>query len=165
MADEWTPGKQLKRWRGELTAAEVAVALGVTTQTVSNWETDRFQPHISKSAQIEDLYGLERGMVAALLQGDKPPPDLIDANAVGIENGRLQWSFRQFVYPEQIPSKHAVGQAHITAESRVSGKGFKSSEAKAHSGIGLEELPADDQEQVLALVRRLRRANGLPEEP
>lgn len=78
-----------------MTAAEAAVALRVTTQTISNWETNRFRPHISKSAEIEDLYGLERGMVAALLQGDRPPADLVEPTAVGIQNGRLRWSARR----------------------------------------------------------------------
>lgn len=53
----------------------------------------------------------------------------------------------------------------ITAEPRLTASGYKSSEAKALSGFGVEELPEEDQEAVRVMVRQLRRARGLPEDP
>lgn len=40
------------------TQEEVALALNVTRQTVSNWETGNAQPSIDKAIEIAKLYGL-----------------------------------------------------------------------------------------------------------
>lgn len=103
MAKEgWTLGVQLKRWRDAsgLRAVEVAAALGVSQQTVSNWEGDVTRPHFRRGAKLENLYGLDTGIVTALLAGAEPPEDAIDPDLVGMRDGQLLWS-RRLVYGDE----------------------------------------------------------------
>lgn len=98
MAEEhrWSIGKQLQRWRkaAGLRAIDVAERLGVTQQTVSNWEVDASRPHISRAHSLEELYGLQSGLVTAILSGASPPPDAPDPELMGIRDGVLLWSGR-----------------------------------------------------------------------
>ena len=46
----------LLRKQNQLTQEEVAVALSVTRQTISNWETDKVKPTIDKVIELSEMY-------------------------------------------------------------------------------------------------------------
>ena len=48
---------KLRKKRG-MSQQEVASALGVTRQTVSNWECDQGAPSLDKAADLARLYGV-----------------------------------------------------------------------------------------------------------
>ena len=46
------------RVNAKMTQAEAAERLGVTIQTILNWEKGRTEPTISQARQIEKVYGI-----------------------------------------------------------------------------------------------------------
>lgn len=67
-------GKQLKdaRTGANLSQAELAGRIGVSRQTVSNWENGRSYPDIGSLIRLSDLYGLS---LDAMLKADRTIPD------------------------------------------------------------------------------------------
>lgn len=63
-------GKKLKeaRTRASMTQEQVADALFVSRQTISNWENERSFPDIVSVVKLSDLYGVS---LDELLKGDK----------------------------------------------------------------------------------------------
>lgn len=61
--------EQLREARKQtnLTQADVAAAIHVSRQTVSNWETGKFYPDIMSVVALSDLYGVS---LDVLLKGD-----------------------------------------------------------------------------------------------
>lgn len=53
-------GQALKRWRADarMTQAQLARALDITQQTVSDWERDHGLPHRSRATELEHVLGL-----------------------------------------------------------------------------------------------------------
>lgn len=62
-------GAKLKERRGAVGLSQEAVAehLGVSRQTISNWENDKFYPDIVSVIRLSDLYGIS---LDELLKGD-----------------------------------------------------------------------------------------------
>lgn len=126
----WSVGKQLQRWRraANLSAVQVAAALDVTQQTISNWEVDATRPHVKRSRELEDLYSLSPGLVTAILSGDAPPADAADPDAVDIlEGGRVLWSARRLIHESEeeieagasTPTERAIAtDADLTDEQK-----------------------------------------------
>lgn len=148
----WTVGRQLKRWRHDvgLRAADAAKALGVSQQTVSNWEVDASRPHISRARAIEDLYGIQPGLVTAILSGAEPDGDAPDPELVGEQNGVLLWSARRPWRPEEpgdILHEQYVELEHDT---------------DVEAAIALDSDLSEEQKRVLSLTYRTFK--GLPTE-
>ncbi|MGF2941159.1 helix-turn-helix domain-containing protein [Enterococcus xiangfangensis] len=63
-------GERLKARRMELnlTQESVAEALGITRQTISNWENGRSYPDIERMVRLSDIYSLS---LDELLKGDQ----------------------------------------------------------------------------------------------
>ncbi|MGX7205518.1 helix-turn-helix domain-containing protein [Enterococcus pingfangensis] len=63
-------GERLKARRTELnlTQESVAEALGITRQTISNWENGRSYPDIERMVRLSDIYSLS---LDELLKGDQ----------------------------------------------------------------------------------------------
>lgn len=59
------------RTAAQLTQEQVAEALGISRQTVSNWENDRTYPDIGSVVKLSDLYGVS---LDYLLKGKKEEP-------------------------------------------------------------------------------------------
>lgn len=59
------------RTAAQLTQEQVAEALGISRQTVSNWENDRTYPDIGSVVKLSDLYGVS---LDHLLKGKKEEP-------------------------------------------------------------------------------------------
>lgn len=63
-------GFKVKRYEAGLEAQDVANVLGVSVQTVYNWEGGRYNPEASKLLKIAEMYGCT---VEELLRPDVPP--------------------------------------------------------------------------------------------
>lgn len=112
----WTLGAQFRHWRLQagMHTEEVAQKLHVAQQTVSGWETNASTPRRRIASLIDDVYGLTPGMALAVIEGQTPPPGLVDPLAVDIDaNGRLIWNAR---YP--------VGKGRSAAFSGISTEGL-----------------------------------------
>lgn len=139
-----------------MTATEAGSALKVSSQTVSNWEQGYTRPHIRRAARIDEVYGLTRGMVAALLAGDTPPDDAVDPDAADLDNGSLVWTSRTAVNAVDRVRLLMDGDKVLAAPQG----------AAAESGVDVSGLPPEDIEWLNEQANFLRRRSGLtPEEP
>ena len=70
-------GDKIKKARtdAKLTQERAAEALGVSRQTVSNWENGRFYPDIASVLKMSDLYGVS---LDYLLKGEGPMKDYLE---------------------------------------------------------------------------------------
>ena len=85
-------GKKLKelRQRSNLTQEEVADALFVSRQTVSNWENERSYPDIISIIKLSDLYAIS---LDELLKGDQKMMEHLDASTNVVKSNRkLIWA-------------------------------------------------------------------------
>lgn len=97
-----TFGEKLRGWReiAGLSQVEMAERLGVTQQTVSDWERDRGLPHQSRASKIEEV--LDLGPQVALLAihaastghassgGDEPEPADLDGRLAELTDDERQ---------------------------------------------------------------------------
>lgn len=63
------------RMKAKLTQEQVADALGVSRQTISNWETERTYPDIISVVKMSDLYGIS---LDHLLKEEQPMSNYLD---------------------------------------------------------------------------------------
>lgn len=87
---------KLRQWREEagLTQDDLADALGITQQTISEWERGRAAPHFKRSATVDKALRLPEGTLARALQQeaglDRPPtPDGDEAPQIAALSGKL----------------------------------------------------------------------------
>lgn len=74
-------GQRLKARRNELELTQdyVAVELGITRQTMSNWENGRSYPDIERIIRLSEIYGLS---LDELLKGDQEMVKHLQENTV-----------------------------------------------------------------------------------
>ena len=70
-------GGKIKKSRtdAEITQEQAAQALGISRQTISNWENERSYPDIVSVLKMSDLYGVS---LDYLLKGEDPMEDYLD---------------------------------------------------------------------------------------
>ena len=70
-------GSKIKKSRidAKLTQEQAAEALGISRQTISNWENERSYPDIVSVLKMSDLYGVS---LDYLLKGDSPMKNYLD---------------------------------------------------------------------------------------
>jgi len=86
-----TFGESLRRWRHDagLTQADLADALEITQQTVSDWERDVGLPHRSRAVDLERILGLEPRTVVLAIH-DELDPGEVEVSAIGADLEELQ---------------------------------------------------------------------------
>jgi transcriptional regulator with XRE-family HTH domain len=86
-----TFGENLRRWRQDagLTQADLADSLGLTQQTVSDWERDVGLPHRSRAIDLERVLGLEPRTVVLAIH-DEIDPGEVEVSATGADLEELQ---------------------------------------------------------------------------
>ena len=86
-----TFGESLRRWRNDagLTQADLADALDITQQTVSDWERDVGLPHRSRAVDLERILGLEPRTVVLAIHDEIDPGD-VEVSALGADLEELQ---------------------------------------------------------------------------
>ena len=86
-----TFGQNLKRWRADsgLTQADLARTMGVTQQTVSDWERDLGLPHRSRAVDLERILGLEPRTVVLAIHDELDPSD-VQVSASGADLDELR---------------------------------------------------------------------------
>lgn len=147
-SDATLVGRQLRYWReraGIKNQLPVAEAIGVTQQTVSDWERGLSAPHFSKARALDECFGLPKGMTGALLSGDRPPADAgEDPLAVDLQDGELIWTAR-------IP----VGAAALSGVDIA-----RLSEHDIETLRALAELPAKEREAIRAQIDQINARGG-----
>ena len=70
-------GSKIKKSRidAKLTQEQAAEALGISRQTISNWENEKSYPDIVSVLKMSDLYGVS---LDYLLKGDSPMKNYLD---------------------------------------------------------------------------------------
>ena len=70
-------GSKIKKSRidAKLTQEQAAEALGISRQTISNWENEKSYPDIASVLKMSDLYGVS---LDYLLKGDSPMKNYLD---------------------------------------------------------------------------------------
>lgn len=70
-------GSKIKKSRidAKLTQEQAAEALGISRQTISNWENEKSYPDIVSVLKMSDLYGVS---LDYLLKGDSPTKNYLD---------------------------------------------------------------------------------------
>ena len=70
-------GSKIKKSRidAKLTQEQAAEALGISRQTISNWENEKSYPDIASVLKMSDLYGVSLDF---LLKGEVPMKDYLD---------------------------------------------------------------------------------------
>ena len=85
-------GKQLKTARTDasLSQEELAKKIGVSRQTISNWENCRSYPDIGSLIKLSDLYGIS---LDAMLKADRGIPEHFeDCPRSGVRPARSLWT-------------------------------------------------------------------------
>lgn len=102
-----TLGEAIKSARGSRDQTWVALQLGVSQTTISDWERDRNAPRPGKFKQIEEVLGMAPGTLAAIHYGESVAPASIDDAPV--EQGQPN--------PEDAEGIAAFGQ--LTPENKA----------------------------------------------
>jgi transcriptional regulator with XRE-family HTH domain len=91
-------GSQLRAWReaADYTQVELAEALEVKQQTVSDWERDAARPRPARARAIEKVLGLPPDSVVRLLFGGDP------AAAPPSDAGQLDYNSRIATMPRHV---------------------------------------------------------------
>lgn len=125
---EWTPGAQLRYWRTRagLLMQEVADKLRMSQQAISNWEADVAMPRVRILDLVDDIYGLEPGLTAAVTDKRNPPTppagmpeplvDSLDAD------GNLVWTAR--VRVDEIAAASGIDLSSLTPGNRTKAREF-----------------------------------------
>lgn len=84
-------GENLRRWREDagLTQADLAEAMGVTQQTVSDWERGVGMPHRSRAVDLERILGLEPRTIVLAIH-DELDPGEVEVSASGADLDELR---------------------------------------------------------------------------
>lgn len=80
-------GSKIKKSRidAKLTQEQAAEALGISRQTISNWENEKSYPDIVSVLKMSDLYGVS---LDYLLKGDSAMKNYLDCNGVQREHNK-----------------------------------------------------------------------------
>ena len=70
MTADPTFAQQLRRWRSQAgyTQVQLATALGLQQQTVSDWERGKAMPSLGRTRRLEELLGLEADQLVHAMQ-------------------------------------------------------------------------------------------------
>lgn len=84
-------GARLRRWRAEagITQVDLAEALGITQQTVSDWERDIGLPHRTRASDLDRILGLPPRTVLLAIYGEEDE-DEVQVSASGVDLDELQ---------------------------------------------------------------------------
>ncbi len=95
-------GPRLRQWRKDagLTQESLAEAIGVEQQTVSDWERNRAQPHYSRAARLDEVFGLPPGTLIAALQETEEGVPVRGAESLDDDHGDPELSFLSGAWPD-----------------------------------------------------------------
>jgi transcriptional regulator with XRE-family HTH domain len=87
-----TFGTSLRRWREQagLTQGDLAEQLGITQQTVSDWERDRGLPHRTRTAELDRILGLEPRTTLLAIHGALGEDGDLEISATGVDLDELR---------------------------------------------------------------------------
>jgi len=140
-------GKQLKEARADanLSQEELAKRIGVSRQTISNWENCRSYPDIGSLIKLSDLYGLS---LDAMLKEDREIPEHFEdlskkrrkACQITLEVGILMELFGMLLAGQEFPVLAAILQILGTVLTYIAVIGhlrfFDHSRKEIRYGIG-----------------------------
>lgn len=158
---------KLRKKRG-MSQQQVAAALGVTRQTVSNWECDQGAPALDKASELARLYGVSLDdLVADDVEVVMADPDRVtreprDLHVLKhLEGKRCRICYRavfgelNFYDPATMPDKVrvlAVGDEWLRVECELRSGAFRSKRETAVRLIDVDAIdsmlawPSDDEE-------------------